>query len=397
MAVRFWSGGVSTSPIWQERREGSLLYNAEIFFFLGSPYPLEHNTQLLPFYNVLVPPYTFMMSDFSVNPNCPGLVDSPRMMRLGVTPAYLKTVGWSYTFTTGIWAMFGVTRIVETKEVVGEAPLVLQEWSRLESSNPGTLLAYSGLKYSVCTGNAERVRLWDLLKLIDYYLENPSSALPSTYDDFLNAFENSHAEQFRLWQIIHSRLNTLAMTGPQPWGELAVWWPDATGMPPQGIMVRQNNAPWIKFLEVSNCPTFAVVTTECLEYETKWNRLPQLDLYYGCGGNYDEKSVLHTKLAVFVDMEPGVYEASVAQMGRSQKLVFESTGFVGHLQALTLKHKRHPQLFGFVRYYSWMRWWARVFMEIVTKDRVLKELVVDVDETDEMVIDACISNIWMIG
>ena len=296
--------------------------------------------------------------------------------------------------------MLGIQRIPGAEsEHIAEGTSVAKEWASIETCKPDTLLMYSGLKYSVCSGNAMRITLWDLLKLAEGRLEDPQSSLPPTHKEFVTAFENDHADRFRLWQIVHSRIDILAKTGPQPWGALAVWWPDNTKREPQVLMVQKKNAPWITFLAASGCPTFAMISTECLEYETTWNRWPEQDLIYGCGGNYFKKSVLRTTLAVFMDGEPAVRDSEVEQLGRSQKLVFEEDDwkFKGHLQALTVKDKRHPQLFGFVRFFDCMRWWGKVIIAFDTGSHTTLREIVENVENDEMVIEACISDLWMSG
>ncbi len=181
--------------------------------------------------------------------------------------------------------------------------MILTDWARKEPQpDLASLSLLVGLRISACTGNAERVSLWDLVKELEITKPGmsakqcPKFSLPDGYENFARLYAES--EDYRLWSrdIVSRRVLELGSTGFDPRNRLqALWLSDSV---PYTLPLEKEQCPWIEILrDTTRSSTFAAITDRCLEYHSHPRKGSGLSLKCrnNCGKN---QSVLHTRLSL---------------------------------------------------------------------------------------------------
>ena len=204
--------------------------------------------------------------------------------------------------------------------------LVVEEWVEHwgdpmpYNPDPLWLDIYAGLEISACTGNAQRVHLWQLLRvgcMVDYVVrtfchDKDREMWKKRYEAFFYGYK-SFADLWRsqpvargiLRPVISNVLIKLSKTGIDEDGRVLRAWD-----PISGVSEHRITPNWKGMLkDSSSCGTFAIVADCCLEY-TKGRQCLRAQ-----PGSAKVGTVLLTRLSLFMHNE----EHNIASFNQGQQ------------------------------------------------------------------------------
>ena len=227
-------------------------------------------------------------SRFAVNPNC-SKMDQELYTKLASEneETVLNTDRARHALETHNLNL-GASKIVNVSYTAGikripartlKAMLIL-DWSS-ESPSPQGLDSYLGLEISACTGNAQRVKLWEILnvKEVQSFIqvamvdELPDNVMIS---GFWDAFRKDFDYLIRRWntnetfriaarRVIRKVIQKLDSTGIDEDKRLRAWWPDEKAH--RAFKFDPNHHRWVHMLDDSNTTAvFAIISKRCFQY-----------------------------------------------------------------------------------------------------------------------------------
>ena len=183
-----------------------------------------------------------------------------------------------------------------------------------------------GLEVSVCTGNAQRVTLWSIMKLL--YMQNAGNPFyqecehpvgePSCVTICWNSFSAGKSvaispnPETLLNDAIVSTLLKLEVTGVDAAGCLQAWWPftDSPNTLKLETTSREATNKWIPVLKDSrDASTFAIMSARCFEYPGK-DQVYNTSLSRKCSNRSESQSTntarqyTHTLLHTLIQLHP---------------------------------------------------------------------------------------------
>lgn len=158
--------------------------------------------------------------------------------------------------------------------------MLILDWSS-DSPSPQGLDAFLGLEISACTGNAQRVKLWEILnvKEVQNFIqvtmvdELPNSVLISgfwdafrkDFDHFIRRWNTNETFRVAARRVIRKVIQKLDNTGIDEDRQLRAWWPDEKAH--RAFKIKPNHHKWVRMLNDSNTTAvFAIISTRCLQY-----------------------------------------------------------------------------------------------------------------------------------
>jgi serine/threonine protein kinase len=231
--------------------------------------PFDHSSRLL---------IGSPKSKFRVNPNCAvgrPYLHSLRNCFLGTAKEHWRTESRQQTFSVAKIVGLALGRSQKLHPNITLKDVILEDWFVEPSRDvtyepdPSYLDQLAGLEISNCTGNARRVRLWDLLRdpIVITYLTNtysegwrfiPLSREPSSFTEVW--MRNTDEHDF-LKCIVYRLLGRLKATGIRHNGSLAAWYA------PSNIGGKTLEPTWAQMVKDQPlCATFALLSDSCLEY-----------------------------------------------------------------------------------------------------------------------------------
>ena len=165
--------------------------------------------------------------------------------------------------------------------------MLILDWSS-ESPSAQGLDAFLGLEISACTGNAQRVKLWEILnvkEVQDFIQVTMVDDLPNDvlilgfwdafrkdFDHFILKWNTNEAFRVAARRVIRKLILKLDDTGIDEDKELRAWWPDEKAH--RAFKIKPDDHKWVHMLEDSNTTAvFAIISTKCLQYSDEHGAL----------------------------------------------------------------------------------------------------------------------------
>ena len=158
--------------------------------------------------------------------------------------------------------------------------MLILDWSG-ETPTPLGLDVIFGLEVSACTGNARRIKLWEIFKvkeIQDFVEVTMADQLPNSLliSGFWDAFGTDFDAFLRKWttdssfrdasrNVIRKVIQTLRDTGIDGDKQLRAWWPDAKGH--RAFKIKSDQNQWVRMLKDSDTTAvFAVISSNCFQF-----------------------------------------------------------------------------------------------------------------------------------
>ena len=227
-------------------------------------------------------------SQFQVNPKCSktsgqlytNLKSRNEEMFLGTDRTRFSLE--SHTLNLGVSHLVNLAYQPGFKRIPGRTvkAMLILDWSG-ETPTPLGLDAIFGLEVSACTGNARRIKLWEIFKvkeIHDFVEVTMADHLPDSLltSGFWDAFRTDFDAFLRKWSadssfrdasrhVIRKVIQTLCDTGIDGDKQLRAWWPDAKGY--RAFKIKSDQNQWVRMLKDSDTTAvFAVISSNCFQY-----------------------------------------------------------------------------------------------------------------------------------
>lgn len=218
--------------------------------------------------------------EFKVNEHCRGNGEySNRLARFQLRTKKREwkneARGWSGTFSKIVG--IGLT-LSQKLHPAFALYVIIEEWvtelgrNPLHQPEPAYLDQVLGLEINSCTGNARRVRLWELLRGSDVvmYVKKRSTEkqgakyakICSNDNSFSSLWRESTKTQNFLKKVISNLIWRLGGTGCEDDGKVKAW---DISTSTTGVEIQVAWASLLK--DCASCATFAMLTNRCLEYK----------------------------------------------------------------------------------------------------------------------------------
>lgn len=173
-----------------------------------------------------------------------------KLQPLGTRAEFYVPDEFQAGFNAGQYVTVGYQRVWRRRPGITYKSTLLQYCSNPNAKISPILSLQVGLQFSICTGNARRISLWDAL-----VLSHPDQA------DELKAMRDA-GDSLSLASYIHQ----LAQTGMDERGHLQLFWPFKPGIP--DVFELDVGAPsWTQMLKETRSSTcFALMSSQCLTY-----------------------------------------------------------------------------------------------------------------------------------
>ena len=253
---------------------------------------------------------------------------------VGTHGAYYVPDELQANFSGGQYFNIGVQRVWKRRPASTYRTMLLEYCAKPHARMVPILQLRLGLEYSACSGNAQRVTLWEALKL--------------AYPADIALLEDAYAAGAAT--TLSSFIMDMRTTGIDQQGHLQLFWPQTEGLA-EALELSHGLPAWCKMLKDTRDTTcFAVLSGRCLTYHCQ-DEVSNRHIRRLCSRRpvSSPHAILHTKIALNPASEahvplppkanvkiPSGY-LRIRNAGRSAQLAcFEANSYTGRIAELAV-------------------------------------------------------------